>query len=120
MVVANSEAAEYSTHCAGDYVISQQVIEDIAKHVARQEAGVVLHSNARLQMKDWFQRDHTAMLLEDETGQFLLQLTVGLAYGANIPQKATQLQKKIHDAVYEMTEISLDMINIDVIELFMA
>lgn len=120
MATYDAKKQKNMTACPGNYSISQQVLEDIAKYVCYEEDDIILHAVSRQEVLDWFQTDRTAVLKEDAQGRLRLQLAISLPYQIRMPDKVLGLQKKIHDAIYEMTEISLDTIDIFVLDLNMA
>ncbi len=96
--------------------ISQEVLATIANFAAGEIDGVVSLANTYTPIKSFLQKGMTSrpiqINLNDDVA--VVDISVNLKYGANIPEVAETLQKAVKDAVQNMTGITVSKVNVHI------
>ena len=107
---------ENNNQPTGSLKISQDVLATIANFASEYIDGVVSMANTfapfnRLLNSGCIGRPIQISLNDDVA---VIDISVNLKYGANIPQVAEALQKTVKDAVQNMTGITVSKVNVHV------
>ena len=94
---------ENNNQPTGSLKISQDVLATIANFASEEIDGVVSLANTYAPIQ---------ISLNDDVA--VIDISVNLKYGANIPQVAEALQKTVKDAVQNMTGITVSKVNVHV------
>ena len=101
---------------AGSLKISQDVLATISNFAAEEIDGVVSLANTYAPIKNFLKKCSIGrpiqISLNDDVA--VIDISVNLKYGANIPQVAETLQKAVKDAVQNMTGITVSKVNVHV------
>ncbi|MDO4670617.1 MAG: Asp23/Gls24 family envelope stress response protein [Aerococcus sp.] len=100
----------------GDVNIAPNVIETIAEKTLEHFPGVAPVEWYQAGFSGMFRYDRGVMLHNDE-GRLVLDVIVQAHYHRDIPQTIYALQKRLHEQIVEMTDITLDEIRIYVNDL---
>lgn len=100
---------EHNKQPAGSLKISQEVLATIANFASEEIDGVVSLANTYTPIKNFLKKGSIArpiqISLNDDVA--VIDISVNLKYGANIPEVAETLQKTVKDAVQNMTGITV-------------
>ena len=107
---------EHNKQPAGSLKISQEVLATIANFASEEIDGVVSLANTYTPIKIFLKKGSIArpiqISLNDDVA--VIDISVNLKYGANIPEVAETLQKTVKDAVQNMTGITVSKVNVHV------
>ena len=107
---------ENNNQPTGSLKISQDVLATIANFASEEIDGVVSLSNTYAEIKSMLKivsiGGPIQISLNDDVA--VIDISVNLKYGANIPQVAEALQKTVKDAVQNMTGITVSKVNVHV------
>ena len=107
---------ENNNQPTGSLKISQDVLATIANFASEEIDGVVSLANTYAPIKILLKRGSIGrpiqISLNDDVA--VIDISVNLKYGANIPQVAEALQKTVKDAVQNMTGITVSKVNVHV------
>lgn len=107
---------ENNNQPTGSLKISQDVLATIANFASEEIDGVVSLANTYAPIKSLLKRVSIGrpiqISLNDDVA--VIDISVNLKYGANIPQVAEALQKTVKDAVQNMTGITVSKVNVHV------
>lgn len=106
---------ENNNQPSGSLKISQEVLATIANFAASEIDGVVSLANTYTPIKNFLQKGISRPIqinLNDDVA--VVDISVNLKYGANIPEVAETLQKAVKDAVQNMTGITVSKVNVHV------
>ena len=101
---------------SGSLKISQDVLATISNFAAEEIDGVVSLSDTYAPIKNFQKKGSIGkpiqISLNDDVA--VIDISVNLKYGANIPAVAETLQKAVKDAVQNMTGITVSKVNVHV------
>ena len=101
---------------AGSLKISQEVLATISNIAASEVDGVVSLANNYAPIKSFIQKGMTTkpiqISLNDDVA--VVDISVNLKNGTNIPEMAEKLQKTVKDAIQNMTGITVSKVNVHV------
>ncbi len=101
---------------SGSLKISQEVLATISNYAAGEIDGVVSLADTYTPIKNFLRKGSISkpiqISLNDDVA--VIDISVNLKYGANIPQVAETLQKAVKDAVQNMTGIAVSKVNVHV------
>ena len=106
---------ENNNQPSGSMKIAQEVLATIANFAAGEIDGVVSLANTYTPIKNFLQKGISRPIqisLNDDVA--VVDISVNLKYGANIPEVAETLQKAVKDAVQNMTGITVSKVNVHV------
>ena len=110
---------ENNNQPTGSLKISQDVLATIANFASEEIDGVVSLANPYAPIKSLLKRGSIGrpiqISLNDDVA--VIDISVNLKYGANIPQVAEALQKTVKDAVQNMTGITVARVDVLVVGL---
>lgn len=99
--------------------IAPQVIENIAAATALQSKGVRAIKRATKTIQDVFQRDAGVILYQNNRNEMVLDMSVELYFGTAVIAVAQNIQSQVIDQVKYMTDITIDVVNVHVTNLYM-
>ena len=97
---------------SGSLKISQDVLATISNFAAEEIDGVVSLADTYAPIKKGSIGKPIQISLNDDVA--VIDISVNLKYGANIPAVAETLQKAVKDAVQNMTGITVSKVNVHV------
>lgn len=101
---------------SGSLKISQDVLATISNFAAEEIDGVVSLADTYAPIKHFLKKGSIGkpiqISLNDDVA--VIDISVNLKYGANIPAVAETLQKAVKDAVQNMTGITVSKVNVHV------
>lgn len=101
---------------SGSLKISQEVLATISDMAACEIDGVVSLADHYTPIKSFFQKGITSkpiqISLNDDVA--VVDISVNLKYGTNIPDVAERLQEAVKDAIQNMTGITVSKVNVHV------
>ena len=101
---------------SGSLKISQDVLATISNFAAEEIDGVVSLADTYAPIKNFLKKGSTGkpiqISLNDDVA--VIDISVNLKYGANIPAVAETLQKAVKDAVQNMTGITVSKVNVHI------
>ena len=101
---------------SGSLKISQDVLATISNFAAEEIDGVVSLADTYAPIKNFLKKGSIEkpiqISLNDDVA--VIDISVNLKYGANIPAVAETLQKAVKDAVQNMTGITVSKVNVHV------
>ncbi len=103
----------------GAIEIAPQVIENIAGATVLQIKGVRTIRRANKTIQDVFQRDAGVILYQNDQNQMVLDISVELYFGSAVIALAQSIQTQVIDQVKYMTDITIDVVNVHVTNLYM-
>lgn len=103
----------------GAIEIAPQVIENIASTTALQIKGVRSIKRTNKTIQELFQRDAGVILYQNDYNQMVLDISVELYFGCAVIVVAQAIQTQVIDQVKYMTDISIDIVNVHVNNLYM-
>ena len=107
---------ENNRQSSGSLKLSQEVLATIANFAAEEIDGVVSLADTYTPIKSLLRKGSIAkpiqISLNDDVA--VVDISVNLKYGANIPEVAETLQKAVKDAVQNMTGITVSKVNVHV------
>ncbi|MFV8784575.1 Asp23/Gls24 family envelope stress response protein [Aerococcus urinaeequi] len=103
----------------GAIEIAPQVIENIAAATALQSKGVRAIKRANKTIQDVFQRDAGVILYQNNRNDMVLDMSVELYFGTAVIAVAQNIQSQVIDQVKYMTDITIDVVNVHVTNLYM-
>ena len=103
---------EHNKQPAGSLKISQEVLATIANFASEEIDGVVSYTPIKNFLKKGSIARPIQISLNDDVA--VIDISVNLKYGANIPEVAETLQKTVKDAVQNMTGITVSKVNVHV------
>ena len=108
---------ENNRQSSGSLKISQEVLATIANFAAEEIDGVVSLADTYTPIKSLLRKGSIAkpiqISLNDDVA--VVDISVNLKYGANIPEVAETLQKAVKDAVQNMTGITVSKVNVFIV-----
>lgn len=101
---------------SGSLKISQDVLATISNFAAEEIDGVVSLADTYAPIKNFLKKGSIGKLIQISLNDdvAVIDISVNLKYGANIPAVAETLQKAVKDAVQNMTGITVSKVNVHV------
>lgn len=116
----NYEFANANRESIGEIEIAPQVLEVISHIAANEVEGVyALRGNFSADVKHLFGQSYykNGVALSYDQDGINIDIYCNLKYGVNVPKVALEVQSKVKDQVYQMTDIKLTEVNIHVVSI---
>lgn len=98
----------------GEIVIAPQVVETIVAIAAAKIDGVYSLRNKRFADRIGKKADGRGVYVHQEDDKVVVDIYVYLTYGVSVPSVAMEMQRVVKDNVLDMSDITIDDVNIHV------